>query len=338
RRPAHLRPPEPYALAGFLRLDGATRRNLELLETLGGERRGALLWVLDQTETPMGARRLREWVLYPLLEPAAIGRRLDAVEGLVEAVGLRAALRAGLAGIGDLERLGGRVGARTAGPRDLAHLGVALGRVAELRAMLGAARAEALVTLAAALDPLPEAAAEIARTLVDAPPPHTRLPGFIRAGRDPEVDELRESTRDGKGWPARFEAAERGPGRPLRARRGGPSAGLRPAADQRGPGAAHPRGSPPRGRSSRGYPIRAERHGARPRRRTDPPRHRAEHGRQVDLPPPGRAHRAARADGQLRAGGGGRDRARRSHLHARRRQRQPGGRRIDVHGRDARDG
>ncbi|TMA57388.1 MAG: DNA mismatch repair protein MutS [Deltaproteobacteria bacterium] len=209
RRPAHLRPPEPYALAGFLRLDGATRRNLELLETLGGERRGALLWVLDQTETPMGARRLREWVLYPLLEPAAIGRRLDAVEELVDAVELRAALRAGLAGIGDLERLGGRVGARTAGPRDLAHLGVALGRVAELRATLGAARAEALVTLAAALDPLPEAAAEIARTLVDAPPPHTRLPGFIRAGRDAEVDELRESTRDGKGWLARFEAAER---------------------------------------------------------------------------------------------------------------------------------
>src|SRR5439155_1432059 len=96
RRPAHLRPAEPYALAGFLRLDGATRRNLELLETLAG-----------------------------------------------------------------------------------------------------------------ALDPLPEAAAEITRTLVEAPPPHTRLPGFIRAGRDAEVDELRESARDGKGWLARFETAER---------------------------------------------------------------------------------------------------------------------------------
>src|SRR5436309_1998172 len=105
--------------------------------------------------------------------------------------------------------LAGRVGARTAGPRDLAQLAVALGRVAELRTTLGTARAEALVTLAGALDPLPDVAAEIARTLVDAPPPHTRLPGFIRAGRDAEVDELRESTRDGKGWLARFEAAER---------------------------------------------------------------------------------------------------------------------------------
>src|SRR5439155_949975 len=81
---------------------------------------------------------------------------LGGVGELVAGVELRAALGAGLAGIGDLERLAGRVGARSAGPRDLAHLAVALGRVAELRTTLGAARAEALVTLAGALDPLPD--------------------------------------------------------------------------------------------------------------------------------------------------------------------------------------
>ena len=174
KRPAHLRTPEAYALTGFLRLDAATRRNLELLQTLTGERRGSLLWVLDETETPMGARRLREWLLYPLLDPAAIGRRLDAVEELVERPDLRAGVRATLRGVGDLERLVARVGARTAGPRDLAHL-----------------------------------AAEIAATLVEAPPPHTRLPGFIRPGRHPEVDELRQVAHDAKGWLTRFEAAER---------------------------------------------------------------------------------------------------------------------------------
>src|SRR5262249_58647593 len=73
RRPAHLRAPEPYALAGLLALDAATRRNLELLQTLGGERRGSLLWVLDETETPMGTRRLRDWLLAPLLDPSRIG-------------------------------------------------------------------------------------------------------------------------------------------------------------------------------------------------------------------------------------------------------------------------
>src|SRR5947207_4773939 len=209
RRPAHLRAPESYAPAGFLQLDGATRRNLELLETLGGDRRGSLLWVLDQTASPMGARRLRDWLLYPLLDAAAIGRRLDAVEELVDAVELRASVRAGLAGIGDLERLAGRVGARTAGPRDLAHLAVALDRVADVRTALGAARAEAFATITAALDALPDVSAEIVRTLVDAPPPHTRLPGFIRAGCSTEVDALRDAARDGKGWLARFEAAER---------------------------------------------------------------------------------------------------------------------------------
>src|SRR5262249_56420527 len=75
RRPAHLRAPEPYALAGLLALDAATRRNLELLQTLGGERRGSLLWVLDETETPMGARRLREGLLAPPPQPGRHGGR-----------------------------------------------------------------------------------------------------------------------------------------------------------------------------------------------------------------------------------------------------------------------
>src|SRR5947208_2401255 len=108
-----------------------------------------------------------------------------------------------------LDGLAGRVGARTAGPRDLAHLAVALDRVADVRTALGAARAEAFATITAALDALPDVSAEIVRTLVDAPPPHTRLPGFIRAGCSTEVDALRDAARDGKGWLARFEAAER---------------------------------------------------------------------------------------------------------------------------------
>jgi DNA mismatch repair protein MutS len=209
RRPAHLRAPEPYALAGVLQLDAASRRNLELLQTLAGERRGSLLWVLDETATAMGARRLREWIVYPLLDPAAIGRRLDAVEELVERLELRDAVRAALGGVGDLERLAGRIGARTASPRDLAHLAAALDRVGEVGAALAAAESALLAQVAAGLDPLPEVAAAVRATLVDAPPPHTRVPGFIRGGRDPEVDALREAAHDGKGWLARFEAAER---------------------------------------------------------------------------------------------------------------------------------
>ncbi len=209
RRPAHLRPPQPYALAGLLAIDAATRRNLELLETLRGERRGSLIWVLDETRTPMGARRLRDWMLAPLLDPGRIGERLDAVELLVDEVGARSALAEAFAGMGDLERLAGRVGARVAGPRDLVTLAAALARVAAARMAVASLRSRLLDRLADALDPLPQVAAQITATLVDAPPPHTRLPGYVRTGHHPEVDALRESARDGKGWLARFEAEER---------------------------------------------------------------------------------------------------------------------------------
>lgn len=209
RRPAHLQPPERYEVAGFLQLDAATRRNLELLQTTTGERRGSLLWVLDQTGTAMGARRLREWILYPLLDPAAIGLRLDAIEELVERADLRAQLADVLQGMGDLERLAGRLGARSAGPRDLAGIAAALERVDGLRALLGGAQAAMLSALRPALDPLPEVAGAIRQTLVETPPPHTRLPGYIRPGHHSEIDGLRGLAQDGKGWLAQFEATER---------------------------------------------------------------------------------------------------------------------------------
>jgi DNA mismatch repair protein MutS len=187
RRPRHLRTPQAYSLAGHLGLDAATRRNLELLETMRGERRGSLLWTLDRTATPMGARRLREWILYPLVDPAAIGRRL----------------------VGDLERLAGRIGARTASPRDLVALADALGRTADTKTLLADEQSGVLGSSAAALDALPAVVAEIRRTLVDQPAPHTRIAGYIRPGRSAGVDELRSIAVDGKGWLARFEADER---------------------------------------------------------------------------------------------------------------------------------
>jgi DNA mismatch repair protein MutS len=209
RRPGHLRPLEPYALAGLLALDAATRRNLELFQTLGGERPGSLLWVLDETETPMGVRRLREWMLAPLLDPVRIGERLDAVEALVDDVTSRAAVREALHGMGDLERLAGRVGARVAGPRDLVSLAAALTRVERVAAALAPLHARLLERLAGMLDPLAAVAAEIGAALVEAPPPHTRVPGYIRSGHHAEVDGLRDGARDGKGWLARFETEER---------------------------------------------------------------------------------------------------------------------------------
>ncbi|MBI5506268.1 MAG: DNA mismatch repair protein MutS [Deltaproteobacteria bacterium] len=210
-RIAHLRAPEAYDTAAYLHLDAATRRNLELLESYDGTARGSLVSVLDRCSTGMGKRLLRAWLVRPLRDAAAIGTRLDAVEALVENYELRADVREALRRIGDLERLLGRIGAGTAGPRDILRLADALAAVATLRSLLldRPQAAAALSSYAAALDDLPKAREQVVRTLVDEPPALLRKGSVIREGFHAEVDRLRTISRDGKGWIAAFETEER---------------------------------------------------------------------------------------------------------------------------------
>ncbi|MCC6763578.1 MAG: DNA mismatch repair protein MutS [Deltaproteobacteria bacterium] len=204
----HLRAPELVRPHDTLILDQTTRSNLNLVDGGGGERRGSLLHVLDRTRTPMGSRMLRRWMLAPLTSPAAIARRLDAVEILVQSVDVREDVRTGLAGMGDLERLVARVGTGSASPRDLTRLVAALARVGALRDNLGG-RDDLLGEVAATLDPLPDLQTRIGAMLADEPPATARSGAIIRDGARPEVDELRSLTRDGKGWVAALEARER---------------------------------------------------------------------------------------------------------------------------------
>ena len=204
----HLRPPELYRPSETLVLDHVTRANLALVQGASGDTRSSLLAVLDRTTTPMGSRTLRRWLLAPLTSCAAIGRRLDAIETLVETPALRGDLVSGLDGIGDLERLAGRVGTGTASPRDLARLAAALERVETVCARLGDADT-LLGELAACLAPLPEVRARIGALLVDDPPPVVRSGPVVRDGFHAEVDELRAAAREGRGWVAAFETRER---------------------------------------------------------------------------------------------------------------------------------
>jgi len=206
---AHLRLADTGGRDDRLVLDQATRRNLELLTTLRGERRGALLWVLDQTATPMGGRLLRQWLLAPLTDLAAIGERLDAVEYLREHPSVRQNVEAELKPIGDLERLNGRLAAARVTPRDVVGLAANLRRVARVRALLADAVPSALRQAAAGLDPMPDAAARIEATLAESPPVSATAGGVIRAGCDPQVDELRTLAHSGKQWISEYEAAER---------------------------------------------------------------------------------------------------------------------------------
>jgi DNA mismatch repair protein MutS len=205
----HLTRLVPYEPSATMVLDEATQVNLELCETLRGERSGSLLAVLDRTETAMGARRLRSWLRYPLLSVEAIRQRQAAVEALLEDARARADLRAELAEIHDLERLTGRVATAIATPRDLWALRRSLERLPRVRAIAARLDAPLLAELASGIEDFTELAAEIARTIVDDPPATLKDGGFVRPGASAELDELVAVARDGKGWILRLEQEER---------------------------------------------------------------------------------------------------------------------------------
>ncbi|HVK73931.1 MAG TPA: DNA mismatch repair protein MutS [Kofleriaceae bacterium] len=202
-----------YDPAAAVVLDEAAIANLELTQTLiGGKRDGSLLAVLDETATSPGARLLRRWLLYPLTEVAAIRRRLDAVEWLLQRPDLRRELRAALRGVADLERLAGKATLGVAQPRDLGRIRDSLAALPALAKQLAAAAGKGKAALEATIDALPPlldlravATAELARlaarltdALVDEPPALAKDGGFIRDGFDPTVDECRRLADGGK--------------------------------------------------------------------------------------------------------------------------------------------
>jgi DNA mismatch repair protein MutS len=205
---AHLRPPRLYRAAEFMLVDEVTRRHLELISSSDGTRTGSLLSILDKTLTPVGARALTNWIVYPLLDLGAIRARHDAVEELFEA-DLGGAMAEALRRIGDLERLAGRIGSLRASPRDALRLGQALTAVATLREALADRRSELIRGIAARLQPLPELSAQIDLTISDEPPVNPRDGNTIRTGFSPEIDELRGLALDARGVIARLEASER---------------------------------------------------------------------------------------------------------------------------------
>jgi DNA mismatch repair protein MutS len=200
---------EPYVASNYLILDETTRINLELTHNYQGERKGALLAVIDRTLTPMGARRLRQWLLYPLLDPPAIRERQEGVQELVDHFQMRQELRVGLRKVQDLERLGGRVVAGSALPKDLVAIHDTLRRTGEIRRELNSCSSTLLTSLQKRIDQLPEVVSLIERAIVDEPASSVKEGGFIRAGFDAELDELRGLRAHAKEWMTNFEAAER---------------------------------------------------------------------------------------------------------------------------------
>ncbi len=189
-------------------LDRSSQASLELVRTMrDGSRQNTLLWVLDRSRTPMGSRLLKERLLCPLTDPAAIDQRLDGVEALVEDHSLREDVRRRLDHVYDIERLATRVSTARANGRDLIALRDSLGAMPALRERLREA-GPLLESVAARLDPVDEARALIAATIADEPPQTLREGDLIRDGYDTELDELRAIQRDGRDWILRFQVQE----------------------------------------------------------------------------------------------------------------------------------
>ncbi len=189
-RPA-LRPPQRGSLTGLMQIDGATRANLELTRTLGGERVGSLLHCIDMTLTAGGGRLLAERLAGPLTDAALICRRLEGVAALAEGPLLRERLRAALKSAPDMPRSLARLAMDRGGPRDLAAIRDGLGVAREVAALLPAEPTEIAEAGGALAGVDARLCAYLAQTLAEDLPLQKRDGGFVCAGVSPSLDELR---------------------------------------------------------------------------------------------------------------------------------------------------
>lgn len=207
-----LRLPRRYSPSHFVVLDGNTQRNLELVESMAprgsGRGRGTLLSVLDRTRTSMGGRKLRHWILHPLVDVDAIRQRLNAVEALLEDAETRLRLGEILKGVADVERLTARVTARSANARDLNALGRSLAQARAIIGALAGCESELLAALRAGMDPLDDVSEWIAAAITDHPPAVLTEGNLIRDGYDAELDRLRSLVRGGRDWIATLQKEE----------------------------------------------------------------------------------------------------------------------------------
>ena len=192
----------------YVQLDAATRRNLELTETLRGEAAPTLLSVLDTTATGMGTRLLRHWLHHPLRDRLVLTQRRDAIGVLAEASDAAAAITRLLKSCADVERIGGRIALKNARPRDLSGLRDTLALLPDLAAALPDDRAR-LSALQGALAARPDLHELLARAIQPEPASVLREGGVIADGYDADLDELRTLTRDAGAFLLELEARER---------------------------------------------------------------------------------------------------------------------------------
>lgn len=206
---SHIRSIRRYAENDYMLLDSATRRNLEIAESWGGEKEVTLLSILDKTHTPMGGRTLSGWLFRPLLKLEFIRERLDAVEELFSDKKLRNKIQEFLKGMADSERIIARVVSGKAGPRELIALKKTLERMGSVKNLLERVQSSLLIQIQNILSPCSEVVNRIEKALGENPPATVSEGGVFKPGYNPQLDELRTLAVSGKDWIARLQHTER---------------------------------------------------------------------------------------------------------------------------------
>jgi DNA mismatch repair protein MutS len=194
----------------YMLLDGSTLRNLEVVRNMkDGGIVGSLLWVLDETQTPMGGRLLRSWLLNPLVDGDEIRKRQDAVSAFTQESDNLSEMRDILRNITDVERLSSRIAGGTANARDLVSLADSLERIPKMREILHKSEDGTIRDLSAGMDNLPDSVSLIRRAIAEEPPHGLKEGGLIRKGFHDGIDEIKETIVSGKDFIASLQSRER---------------------------------------------------------------------------------------------------------------------------------
>ena len=194
---------------GNMVLDQTTLRNLELTQTLAGEKEGSLLGAIDRCRTSMGRRMLKQWILRPLASKERIEARQDAVASLARSSRRLDDIRNSLRGLRDLERLATQLSYNRSGGRDIVAIGLALERMPKIKLLCQEMDDELLNTISSDLDILEMMRIDIQANLNDEQPLSLRDGGLIREGVDSKLDELRTAAAIGHKWFKDLEIKER---------------------------------------------------------------------------------------------------------------------------------
>lgn len=206
----HIERISTYKIEEYMMIDSASRRNLEITETMRDDRKkGSLLWVLDKTSTSMGGRKLRRWLEQPLICVDDINMRLDSVDELKNSFMVRNELMELLKGVYDIERITSKIVFGNINARDLLSLKASLFKLPYIKDLIKNMNSGLIRQIHERLDLLEDLASLIDGSIHEEPPLSVKEGGIIKDGFDELVDKYRKATIEGKVWISELEARER---------------------------------------------------------------------------------------------------------------------------------